>query len=525
MTDVNIDMPTQLYVGHECEFSVSIANVGSQAGTMVVGKGVFPSEGDYQVWYKEGDSWVEFTEKQDPDQYFGPASGFPLTEATSEFKVLFKEPITAEFTVQMLDAETKTNVIAEGTATVTVVEPETIESLNTRISSGGTVELTTDVWGTVNIANDVILDGKGFTLHGNIVLDAKSDSTEYEVSVKSLDMEHDDSITASSGYGIIGQNQTADSPVKPVSLSLSGCTISQYEKKGIYLTNAKKLLMTGCTIGDVATEEMNDPNTYGDYAIDLNLCAVTDAVVQITDNLFTGSCGAIGAVKVTQRGGIVDGVPLTDDVNTDIKNPASATIAQCIIRNNVFEDLEGSDVADVVLGSSPNSDGTARTYNTGYKAQVIADGETVLKIRGSSEGDMVFTIPDAGQVFSSGSVSATGKDNPLSIGTSLGVKMEGPVRDGATVDIPIDWTYVEGGPQGGAFLGFKRFVLHADSIDYPTGGIEIPARFRLKGIVCASAKGGVVPYLDTATRRVILYQNGAEASGTLEDVTLIVIGN
>ena len=103
--------------------------------------------------------------------------------------------------------------------------------------------------------------------------------------------------------------------------------------------------------------------------------------------------------------------------------------------------------------------------------------------------------------------------------------MEGPVRDGATVDIPIDWTYVEGGPQGGAFLGFKRFVLHADSIDYPTGGIEIPARFRLKGIVCASAKGGVVPYLDTATKRVVLYQNGAEASGTLEDVTLIVIGN
>ena len=56
----------------------------------------------------------------------------------------------------------------------------------------------------------------------------------------------------------------------------------------MYLTNAKNLTIDDCTF----------TNCGGiNYAIDLNLVAVQDAVISITNTRFEGNCGASGPIK------------------------------------------------------------------------------------------------------------------------------------------------------------------------------------------------------------------------------------
>lgn len=84
--------------------------------------------------------------------------------------------------------------------------------------------------------------------------------------------------------------------------------------------------------------------------------------------------------------------------------------------------------------------------------------------------------------------------------------------------------YPDGGPVGGGFLNMRRLIMTADTLNYQQGGFAIP-----KGVepllVTASVKGGAMAYFDPETGKVLLYTAaGKEASGTLEDVTVTVIG-
>ena len=483
---VVIDIPKRIAVGVTTDFSVAF-KAGDMGGTMVVGEGAFP-EGDYTAWYYEvqDGTWKELTTAQ-----FGPASGFPLQDATSYFRVRFNTPSVGTFNVRM-KAVSDGAVLAQDSVTVQAVVGETTDELNARIAMGGTVKLDTDVTGSLKINNDVTIDGQGHTLHGNIVLDSTSSTVPYDVVVENLTMRDDGLSIAAKGYGIFGQNQSADTPVRPVNLTVRGCTISGYEKKGIYLTNPLSAIIIDNTIGDVATEPMNTPNTFGDYAVDLNVCGVQGGNVRIVGNTFTGSCGAIGAVKVTQRGGIVDGRSLTDDVNTDIKNPVSAVLDSVVVSGNDFAQMNAkrSDgVANVVLGSSPNADGTARTYANSYPAEVGAQGET------------------------------------LSIDASAGVTLTGTLRPGANVDLAMQWCMPEGGPAGLGMVGLTRFLLSMPSVSYVTGGLQIPVPFRPFAVV-ANAKGGADAWYDPVAGTVVLYRGGTEiASGTIvEDLDLMLIG-
>ena len=518
---VVIDIPKRIAVGVTTDFSVAF-KAGDMGGTMVVGEGAFP-EGDYTAWYYEvqDGTWKELTTAQ-----FGPASGFPLQDATSYFRVRFNTPSVGTFNVKM-KAVSDGAVLAQDSVTVQAVVGETTDELNARIAMGGTVKLDTDVTGSLKINNDVTIDGQGHTLHGNIVLDSTSSTVPYDVVVENLTMRDDGLSTAAKGYGIFGQNQSADTPVRPVNLTVRGCTISGYEKKGIYLTNPLSAIIIDNTIGDVATEPMNTPNTFGDYAVDLNVCGVQGGNVRIVGNTFTGSCGAIGAVKVTQRGGIVDGKPLTDDVNTDIKNPVSAVLDSVVVSGNDFAQMNAkrSDgVANVVLGSSPNTDGTARTYANSYPAEVGAVGETYLNIRGTKDADMTFTMP-AGSTVQTASVRTSDGTYGMSIDASAGVTLTGTLRPGANVDLAMQWCMPEGGPAGLGMVGLTRFLLSMPSVSYVTGGLRIPVPFKPFAVV-ANAKGGADAWYDPVAGTVVLYRGGAEiASGTtVEDLDLMLIG-
>ena len=79
------------------------------------------------------------------------------------------------------------------------------------------------------------------------------------------------------------------------------------------------------------------------YAIDLNLVAVQDAVISITNTRFEGNCGASGPIKVAERG-TGDGTE-ADDITGARASVKSLTISGCTF-NNSNPILGG----DIVLG-------------------------------------------------------------------------------------------------------------------------------------------------------------------------------
>lgn len=88
------------------------------------------------------------------------------------------------------------------------------------------------------------------------------------------------------------------------------------------------------------------------------------------------------------------------------------------------------------------------------------------------------------------------------------------------------WKYPDGGVVGGGFNGFKRLIMSADAVDYVAGGFDVPKGFNADALIEASVKGGIMAWFDRANRKVVLYTaNGKEASGTLNDVTLVLIGH
>lgn len=664
---VIMDVPERFAVGVKTDFSVSFTP-GDQAGTMVQGAATFPA-GDYTAWYYEPNdgNWYEFQGSSDSttESIFGGASGFPLQDATSYFRVRFDSEMTGTFVVRIKVAGTESTYLAQAETVVRAVAGETIDELNTRVATardGEVVKLDTDVVGTLSIANTVTIDGQGHTLHGNVVLDATSSTTAYDVTLSNLRIaDEDGEATSAKSFGIVGQNQSADTPVRPVNLVLRDCAIGYHPDKAIYITNAKSLNVVACRIGDgMGTEG------YADYAIDVNLCGVKNSAIRIVDNTFLEMCSSVGAIKIAQRGGIVNGSSLTDDVNDDILNPVSATVASCVIAGNDFSAINGdgaiasgavdytysgytytgaisasgstisavydstltdlvsdptdvvndldyllgalyrgagvtaiewngtaytwsgsraasnwvngsnqltSDIvswvlaniqsirspsismkvtssdgtvstltiaiglgsasegstasasANVIIGSAANSDGTARTYCEAFPVSITgADGGATVLLRGADGGSLSFEL-GSGDTFTA---SATANDDgtyTITVRTSDGVTVSGTAGDSIVVVSRIAWELPDKGPVGAGFNGLRRFILKAESVEYPAGGFEVPERFYPEAILEASADGGIMSWYDAENRRIVLYTaHGVEASGTLEKVTIVLIG-
>lgn len=120
---VTIDMPSEFVLGEQTEFSVSTVANGYSGN--VKGTGVF--EGvlgvDYVIQYYENldKQWHDWTSGE-----FGPSDGFPMTDATSEFRVTFLNAGTYALTVQIVTADTG-EVVCETTTTVDVVAAHSLD--------------------------------------------------------------------------------------------------------------------------------------------------------------------------------------------------------------------------------------------------------------------------------------------------------------------------------------------------------------------------------------------------------------
>ncbi len=118
---VTLDMPQTFNVGEPVEFSISTTG-GDKAGTMVLGTADWDGAAAVEkLEYKEGDSWMELK-----GDHFGPASGFPLGDFTSEFRVTFKEAGTFSLTVKIVEATNPDNVLTQTSSTIRSIVAPTV---------------------------------------------------------------------------------------------------------------------------------------------------------------------------------------------------------------------------------------------------------------------------------------------------------------------------------------------------------------------------------------------------------------
>ena len=237
---------------------------------------------------------------------------------------------------------------------------------------------------------NISINGDGKTLTGRIIctVGTTDGNVVTKLSLNNLVMDGNNTYS----QAVTAQNQ-ASAAVSQLHLTMTGCTVKNYANKGLYLTNATALTIDGCTFTNNATTDMNDPNTYGDYTIDLNLCAVQNAKISITNCTFTGICGDMSPIKVTQRGGTSE----SGDQSSDITTPTKASIDSLTISGCDFSGVSGNPMADIILGSSPYNDQT-RTYCGKFAATITANGET--KVLERYRGENAFVELSNGQTVS-----------------------------------------------------------------------------------------------------------------------------
>ena len=140
---LTVSTPDTFVVGEPAEFTVSTTR-GNDAGTMV--KGVFT----YDATKVEK---LEYLETQDGKWYeltgdsFGPAAGFPLMDATSKFRVTFKEAGEFDVNIQIVAVdggavilEDTVSFVSKAAPTLTVTKPDTFtvgEAVEYSVSTTG----------------------------------------------------------------------------------------------------------------------------------------------------------------------------------------------------------------------------------------------------------------------------------------------------------------------------------------------------------------------------------------------------
>ena len=220
---------------------------------------------------------------------------------------------------------------------------------------------------SIPAGKSMTIDGAGKTIHGKITCVANG-SGETNLTLKNLTL---DGTGTGTTYGIISQNQT-DNGQMECNLVLENVNITGFASKAIYGTNIKTLTITGGTIADCATGSMDDPNTKGDYAVDLNLIAVQGTVVTIDGVTFSGDLGDKAAIKITQRGGA------SDAGASDIpKNVGEAHVEKVTIQNCNFS--ASTTEVDYRIGTDNKTGGDSLNTTGAYAAELINNGEIVVQ--------------------------------------------------------------------------------------------------------------------------------------------------
>lgn len=246
--------------------------------------------------------------------------------------------------------------------TVDGVEYDTLADAINAASDHAILSLGKDFSETVNIPT-----GKSFTVYGNgnkLIGQVNLESSDAGLSdIKFNNVVFDGQST--SNFAINSANQTSDAGKSSAIIELSNCTVSGYTGKGLYLTNVKSLNLTNCTFKDNATADMGEPNTVGDYVVDLNLIGVSDVNITLNGCIFENNGAKKAIVKVAQRGG-----PSDADASDIPKDVGVASIKSMIIEGCSFVNTaEG--VSDINIGTTSKSGKDAINVSGNYPVKFI----------------------------------------------------------------------------------------------------------------------------------------------------------
>ncbi len=245
---------------------------------------------------------------------------------------------------------------------------------------------------TIPVNANVTIDGDSkYTIKGTVNCETSTTSADVtNLTLQNLTMDGE----SSKNWAVISQNQGTKNGegeieltgVNSLNLTMNNCTVQNYVKKALYLTNAKNLTISGCAFENNATGKMEDPNISGDYTIDLNLCGVQDTVATITNSTFTGDCGDKAVIKMAVRGGESDGdatdVPLNSTQDNAAASAKSLTISGCTFNDNPAA------TADVNIGtdSKKAKDGEKFTENTtGAYTVTLSNNKTAVTVFDASK--------------------------------------------------------------------------------------------------------------------------------------------
>lgn len=243
------------------------------------------------------------------------------------------------------------------------------ETLNLAVASKSAEQMTLltnvteDV--TVPVGSNLKLNGatKETTIFGTITCEAAgAENSAIELSQLTLDGQ------GKKEFGIRSQNQT-DNDQMELTMALYGIVIQNYTSKGIYATNVKKMGYSGVLMQDCATGDMNEPNTKGDYAIDLNLVAVQDASININNSYFRGDLGDKAIIKVAQRGGASDA-----DAADIPKGVGESNVKQLLVSGSEFNST--TPIA-VQVGSSSKTAGDVVNSTAKFLTKVMFNDQEI----------------------------------------------------------------------------------------------------------------------------------------------------
>ena len=154
---LTLDMPETFEVGKPVEFTVTTTKGSAADNTMVIGTAEFDgADAVEKIEYyevKDG-NWYELT-----GDSFGPSSGFPLSDATSKFRVTFKEAGSYSLTVKIVKVDGG-DVLLEQTCTITSVEPASITGVKVVDGTDGYTVVTAPKVGQKLTANIQTSEGE-----------------------------------------------------------------------------------------------------------------------------------------------------------------------------------------------------------------------------------------------------------------------------------------------------------------------------------------------------------------------------
>lgn len=244
---VSFKMPTEFIVGKVAEFSVT-TTANSYQGTMIVGTGGISGSTAIQKleYYEVKDGkWYEMP----TNGQFGVNTGFPLSDATSKFRVTFKTAGDYEVTFAIKNVETN-EIMASAITKANVKSDKTIAKVGqnyyedlakaVKDATDSTVVLLQDTTITerLNITNNVTLDLGGHTINIEGTNNKIAAQQNANVTIKN------GNVISNTNYGLQSQDNAILNIAKDLNIKVSG-TDGNAEQYGVTIFHKATLNFEG----------------------------------------------------------------------------------------------------------------------------------------------------------------------------------------------------------------------------------------------------------------------------------------